>query len=162
MKSLHCLPLGTAPASSASMLSPLKQQRASDTQQADQVHIGPVEFRDNVITHLTSRIVDNQTPQAATLKLRPSLQKVHDDLLNVLSNAVQLRQNASLLLIGEPGIGKSLVSRPYRACSCLLCSTAVETVIAWILTGIVQLLCHGRTCFNVYVTHTAFSAAACR
>lgn len=92
------------------MLSPSKTQRLSDTQRSDQQHIGPLEFRDNAISYLTSRLVDNQSPQAATLMLRPMLQQVHDDLLTVLNNAVQLKQNASLLVIGEPGVGKSLVS----------------------------------------------------
>lgn len=105
------------------MLSPLKQQRVADTQRADQQFCGPLEFRDKAITFLTSRLVDNQTPQAVTLKLSPSLQKVHDDLQTVLNNAVQLKQNASLLVVGEPGIGKSLVSRSLCPQSCTASSS---------------------------------------
>jgi hypothetical protein len=67
------------------------------------------QFRDAAVGYLSSRLVDSHGPEAATLQLRPSLQKVHDDLVAVLDNAVQLKQNASLLVIGEPGIGKTMV-----------------------------------------------------
>uniref|UniRef100_A0A383VEZ4 Origin recognition complex subunit 4 n=1 Tax=Tetradesmus obliquus TaxID=3088 RepID=A0A383VEZ4_TETOB len=67
------------------------------------------QFRDAAVGFLSSRLVDSSGTQAATLQLRPSLQKVHEDLVAVLDNAVQLKQNASLLVIGEPGIGKTMV-----------------------------------------------------
>eukprot|EP00878_Enallax_costatus_P014695 GHUV01015371.1.p1 GENE.GHUV01015371.1~~GHUV01015371.1.p1 ORF type:complete len:108 (+),score=26.30 GHUV01015371.1:254-577(+) len=105
------------------MLSPAKKQRVADTQHADQQHIGPLEFRDNAVSYLTSRLVDNQSPQAATLKLRPTLQQVHDELSAVLNNAVQLKQNASLLVVGEPGIGKSLVSIGSKLQPTAVCQT---------------------------------------
>lgn len=54
-------------------------------------------------------MVTQHCPQAASLQLRPSLQKVQEDLLSTITSAVQLKQNASLLVLGEPGIGKTLV-----------------------------------------------------
>jgi DNA-binding NtrC family response regulator len=94
------------------LVSPSKQQRmAADVQKAEQRQsMTTSEFRDAAVGYLSSRLVDSHGSQAATLQLRPSLQKVHDDLVAVLDNAVQLKQNASLLVIGEPGIGKTMVS----------------------------------------------------
>jgi DNA replication protein DnaC len=94
------------------LVSPSKRQRvAADAQEADQRQkMTSSQFRDAAVGFLSSRLVDCHGPQAATLQLRPSLQKVHDDLVAVLDNAVQLKQNASLLVIGEPGIGKTMVS----------------------------------------------------
>ncbi|KAF6256569.1 origin recognition complex subunit 4 C-terminus-domain-containing protein [Scenedesmus sp. NREL 46B-D3] len=93
------------------LMSPSKRQRlAADAQQADQRQsMTTSHFRDAAVGYLNSRLVYSHGPQAATLQLRPSLQKVHDDLVAVLDSAVQLKQNASLLVIGEPGIGKTMV-----------------------------------------------------
>jgi hypothetical protein len=94
--------------------SPPKRQRTGEGFQQDISLLGvqctAAEFRAQAVSFLVSRHVDIRGPQAASLKLRPSLQKVHDDLMLVLNSAVQLKQNASLLVVGEPGIGKTLVS----------------------------------------------------
>lgn len=99
------------------LVSPSKRQRlAADAQPADQRQsMTSSQFRDAAVGFLSSRLVDSSGTQAATLQLRPSLQKVHDDLVAVLDNAVQLKQNASLLVIGEPGIGKTMVSSTRRS-----------------------------------------------
>jgi hypothetical protein len=75
-------------------------------------NITAAEFRDQAVAFLASRLMVSQhCPQAASLQLRPSLQKVQEELLSTITSAVQLKQNASLLVLGEPGIGKTLVRR---------------------------------------------------
>jgi ABC-type microcin C transport system duplicated ATPase subunit YejF len=118
-------------------VSPSKRQRlAADAQHADQRQsMTTSEFRDASVGYLSSRLVDSHGPQAATLQLRPSLQKVHDDLVAVLDSAVQLKQNASLLVIGEPGIGKTMVSENGSNLdnrSCRPTAHAQPRVAAWL------------------------------
>lgn len=73
-------------------------------------NVTAAEFRDQAVSFLASRLMVSQhCPQAASLHLRPSLQKVQEELLSTITSAVQLKQNASLLVLGEPGIGKTLV-----------------------------------------------------
>jgi DNA replication protein DnaC len=80
-------------------------------------HMTAVEFRDHAVSFLASRLMVTQhCPQAASLQLRPSLQKAQQELLSTITSAVQLKQNASLLVLGEPGIGKTLVSTQPAAC----------------------------------------------
>jgi ABC-type glutathione transport system ATPase component len=125
-------------------VSPSKRQRlAADAQQADQRQIlTSSQFRDAAVGFLSSRVVDSQGPQAATLQLRPSLQKVHDDLVAVLDNAVQLKQNASLLVIGEPGIGKTMVS----STTCSMASNTTAEAVSSLYAASGRCLCtsHGR------------------
>lgn len=98
------------------MLSPSKKMRQEQQQQhapaqAQQQQMTATEFRDHAVSFLASRLMVTQhCPQAASLQLRPSLQKVQAELLSTITSAVQLKQNASLLVLGEPGIGKTLVS----------------------------------------------------
>lgn len=46
---------------------------------------------------------------AATLRLRPGLQQLHDALLDDLDAGVREGRNTSLLVIGDPGSGKTLL-----------------------------------------------------
>eukprot|EP00775_Hariotina_reticulata_P002948 gene2948-3233_t len=98
---------------SSHLQSPPKRQRTGEGLQQgvppSSVQCTATEFRAQAVSFLVSRNVDIRGPQAASLNLRPSLQKVHDDLMLVLNNAVQLKQNASVLVVGEPGVGKTLV-----------------------------------------------------
>lgn len=105
------------------MQSPYKRPRQEQRQQHQpQVQQDPsaqmmtaAEFRDQAVSFLASRLMVTQhCPQAASLQLRPSLQKVQGELLSTITSAVQLKQNASLLVLGEPGIGKTLVRQQQR------------------------------------------------
>jgi DNA replication protein DnaC len=104
--------------------SPLKKARHDAQEQQQQPHaqqpqqqLTAVAFRDYAVSLLASRLAASQhCPQAASLALRPSLQKLQGELAATITNAVQLKQNASLLLLGEPGIGKTLV--------CVFCACA--------------------------------------
>lgn len=90
----------------------LRQEQQQQQQEQQQQHITAAEFRDQAVSFLASRLVVTQhCPQAASLQLRPSLQKVQEELVSTITSAVQLKQNASLLVLGEPGIGKTLVRR---------------------------------------------------
>ncbi len=66
-------------------------------------------FRDAAVAHLSARLAHTRAAASSSLELRPSLQKAHDELAALVEGAVTLRQNASLLIIGEPGVGKTLV-----------------------------------------------------
>lgn len=98
------------------MLGPSKklrqeQQQQNAAAQAQQYQMTATEFRDHAVSFLATRLMVTQhCPQAASLQLRPLLQKVQEELLSTITSAVQLKQNASLLVLGEPGIGKTLVS----------------------------------------------------
>jgi DNA replication protein DnaC len=103
------------------MTSPYKKMRQDQHLKAPQqeqqqqhpaaLNITAAEFRDQAVSFLASRLMVSQhCTQAASLQLRPSLQKVQEELLSTITSAVQLKQNASLLVLGEPGIGKTLVS----------------------------------------------------
>lgn len=88
-----------------------RQQQPTPQQHHQQQMLTAAEFRDQAVSYLASRLIVTQhCPQAESLQLRPSLQKVQDELLSTITSAVQLKQNASLLVLGEPGIGKTLVS----------------------------------------------------
>lgn len=117
---------------SSIMQSPSKKMRQEQRHphQQHQQQAQPVtaaEFRDQAVSFLASRLMVTQhCPQAASLQLRPSLQKVQEELLSTITNAVQLKQNGSLLVLGEPGIGKTLVGSCSSSSSCcMLMSTVI-------------------------------------
>lgn len=64
---------------------------------------------------LREAVVDAGSTAAALVPLRPSLRRIKDDLVRVLDEAVtSTNGNASLLVLGPQGTGKTLVSRPRR------------------------------------------------
>ncbi|KAK9813918.1 hypothetical protein WJX73_004724 [Symbiochloris irregularis] len=59
---------------------------------------------------LRSRLQDSTGSAASTMPLRPSLEKLKDSLVTKLASAIQSPgDNTSLVLIGPPGTGKSMV-----------------------------------------------------
>lgn len=111
----------------AAMQSPLKRPRQDAGHQAGQQphqqqqqpevqqQMTAAAFRDHAVSFLSSRLfVMHHCPQAASMQLRPALQKVQEELLASITSAVQLKQNASLMILGEPGIGKTLVRNMWQ------------------------------------------------
>lgn len=68
-----------------------------------------------VTAYLKSRLLDISSTAAATMEMRPKLQEVYNNLLNLLSNTAEMPgANHSFLLLGARGTGKTLV----RICNC--------------------------------------------
>lgn len=99
--------------------SPVKKQRTEDTSApstsyaTDLAHHTDytVPSRERAIAWVTRRLLDPRSIEAASTRLRPSLQKIHDDLCAALCNTVESGQSLSIIAIGDPGAGKTLVSR---------------------------------------------------
>lgn len=73
---------------------------------------------ERAVSLLREAVVDAGSPAAALVPLRPSLRRIKDDLVRLLNEAVSSQNgNASLLVLGPPGTGKSLVS-PLEVRSC--------------------------------------------
>lgn len=72
------------------------------------------DFRQAAIDHLVTRLRDPRSPEAAAAPLRAALAPLEDELGSLLRNAVVGGQSASMLVIGEPGSGKTLVRRARR------------------------------------------------
>jgi hypothetical protein len=101
----------------------IEQQQQKQRQQQDQQRHGaqrddnlrqglaaaPANFKQAAIDHLVARIRDPRSADAAVLPLRPALAPLERELAALLSNVVIGGQNVSLLVIGEPGSGKTLV-----------------------------------------------------
>jgi hypothetical protein len=62
-----------------------------------------------LVRHLRQRLVDPLGREAGCVPLRPALQATHDRLLEMLNEAVTLGSNVSVLMMGEKGVGKTLV-----------------------------------------------------
>lgn len=63
-----------------------------------------------VTAYLRSRLLDTFSTAAASMEMRPKLQEVYSNLLNLLSNTAETPgANHSFLLLGARGTGKSLV-----------------------------------------------------
>ena len=69
----------------------------------------PLPFKQQLIDHLCTRLRDPRSPEAAAAPLRPSLQPLEQEMTSILQHAVVNGQNVSMLVIGEPGSGKTLV-----------------------------------------------------
>ncbi|KIZ04334.1 Origin recognition complex subunit 4 [Monoraphidium neglectum] len=101
----------------------IEQQQQKQRQQQDQQRHGaqrddnlrqglaaaPANFKQAAIDHLVARIRDPRSADAAVLPLRPALAPLERELAALLSNVVIGGQNVSLLVIGEPGSGKTLL-----------------------------------------------------
>ena len=72
------------------------------------------DFKQAVIDHLVARLRDPRSPEAAAAPLRAALEPLEQELGSLLRNAVVGGQNVSMLVIGEPGSGKTLVSGAYH------------------------------------------------
>jgi hypothetical protein len=95
-----------------------QQQQPPPPQQQQQQQVTALQFRGHAVAFLASRLAAMQhCPQAASLQLRPSLHKLQEELTATITSAVQLKQNASLLVLGEPGIGKTLVRTGWTQCA---------------------------------------------
>lgn len=66
-------------------------------------------FKQQLIDALCTRLRDPRSPEAADAPLRASLQPLEEEMSAVLGHAVAEGQNVSMLVIGEPGSGKTLV-----------------------------------------------------
>ena len=58
---------------------------------------------------LQERLLDSRSPSALAVPLRQGLQKLHDSARVTLRDATE-KNNASFLIIGDHGTGKTLVS----------------------------------------------------
>lgn len=82
-----------------------------------------------VTVYLRSRLLDTFSAAAASMAMRPSLQEVYTNLLNLLSSTAETPgANHSFLLLGARGTGKSLV---WRHCSlpaqyCSICTSVIQ------------------------------------
>lgn len=65
-------------------------------------------FKQQGACHVTSNVLAG--PQGRACQLRPGLQAVHDRLSQLLSSTIHNGDNCSLLVVGAPGVGKTLVS----------------------------------------------------
>jgi len=76
------------------------------------------EFRAAAVPFLVGRLVDARSPEAATLALRPSLSRLSREVAALLHEAAALGHNASLLVVGDAGGGKTLAVERALAAVC--------------------------------------------
>ncbi|KAI8464391.1 MAG: hypothetical protein J3K34DRAFT_440678 [Monoraphidium minutum] len=88
------------------MPSPAKRARGDAVPQAVPQH---GDFKQAAIDHLVARLRDPRSPEAAAAPLRPSLAPLEQELASLLRHTVVDGQNVSMLVIGEPGSGKTLL-----------------------------------------------------
>jgi len=76
------------------------------------------EFRAAAVPFLVGRLVDARSTEAATLALRPSLARLSSEVARVLGESASLGHNASLLVVGDAGGGKTLAVERAVAAVC--------------------------------------------
>jgi trimeric autotransporter adhesin len=76
------------------------------------------EFRAAAVPYLVGRLVDARSTEAATLALRPSLARLSSEVARVLGESASLGHNASLLVVGDAGGGKTLAVERAVAAVC--------------------------------------------
>jgi hypothetical protein len=69
---------------------------------------GPRDSYTEAVAYLQRRLADAGSPQAATMGLRPALRRAQAELSALMHKTVESGQSVSMLVYGEPGVGKTL------------------------------------------------------
>jgi len=97
----------------SSIAHPQQQQQQDDATSpggSGQDTMAPAAYRARAIPFLLSRLVAGRgAASAASMQLRPALQRVLEDLTDMLDATADLGRSSALLLVGAPGSGKTLV-----------------------------------------------------
>ena len=110
-------PAKEAAACSLEQISELEQQQTQEQQEQhiavpaliSQQRAAPLTEQRQAVRLLRRRLVERSSAEAQSVLLRPMLQVVHDELLDILDKTASEGTSASILLVGEHGVGKTLV-----------------------------------------------------
>jgi hypothetical protein len=114
----------TAAAAADAPRAPTPENDDDQTTTTTTTTIGPgvqaslAEFRAAAVPFLVGRLVDARSEHAHTLALRPSLQRLSREIARVLGESASLGHNASLLVVGDAGGGKTLAVERAVAAVC--------------------------------------------
>ena len=109
-----------AKAAAVGTLEQISEQEQQQTQEQQEQHIAvpapiaqqraaPLTDQRQAVRLLRRRLVERSSAEAQPVLLRPTLQVVHDELLDILDKTASEGTSASILLVGEHGVGKTLV-----------------------------------------------------
>ena len=96
------------------MQSPTKRQRLGTNPQPPGSQLSTSctleQFRDQAAGFLSGRLCSGIRCDCMSMEIRKSLQTQQNDLVQLVEGTIAGRENASIMILGESGAGKTLVS----------------------------------------------------